>query len=154
MDLKAEHKAIVKIRANLSCGNCGRCGGFFGDPQQNQDRLTEAFNPIGAVQGQLVRLEARASEMLLAAFMLYLLPLIGLLIGLFAGRAAALAGGLTDSADGWGLGTGLVFMVLVFLLLRLQESRLAGSKRFKAVIVAVVNEEDIPDYARLPDATT
>jgi len=144
MELKGDNKAIVKIRANLSCRSCGSCGGFFGDPEKNQDRLAEAFNPIGAVKGQLVRLEARASEMLLAAFMLYLLPLFALLIGLFAGRAAALAGWLMGSADLWGLGTGLVFMVLVFLLLRLQERRLAGSKRFKAVIAAVVNEEDIP----------
>lgn len=152
MEVKGDHKAIVRIRATHSCDNCGRCGGFFGDPEKNRDRLAEVFNPIGASEGQFVRLEARASEMLLAAFMLYLLPLIALLIGLFAGRAAAMAGELTGSADVWGLGTGLFFMVLVFLLLRLQERRLAGSKRFKAVIAAVVNEEDMPDHVRLPAA--
>jgi len=144
MELKGDHQAIVMVRPNLSCSNCGRCGGFFGDPDKKQTFLTEVSNPIGATKGQLVRLEARASEMLLAAFMLYLLPLIALLIGLFAGRAAALAAQLPGSADMWGLGTGLVFMVFVFLLLRLQEKRLTAGKRFKAVIAAVVDEEDIP----------
>jgi hypothetical protein len=72
------------------------------------------------------------------------LPLIALLIGLFAGQAAALAVQLPGSADMWGLGTGLALMVLLFLLLHSQEKRLAGGKRFKAVIAAVVDEEDIP----------
>ncbi|MEW5921865.1 MAG: SoxR reducing system RseC family protein [Bacillota bacterium] len=150
VELKEHNKALVKVRHNLSCSNCGRCGGFFGDPEKNQYHLVEVFNPIGAAKGQLVRLEARASEMLMAAFLLYLLPLVALLVGLFAGRAVALAGGLAGSADMWGLGTGLIFMVLLFSLLRLQERRLAKGKRFKAVIAAVVSEEEIPEHARLP----
>ncbi len=150
MELKEENKAVVKVRPNLSCENCGRCGGFFGDPEQRQDQLVEVFNPIGAGKGQLVRLEARPTEVLLAAFMLYLLPLVALLVGLFAGRSVALSQGLSGSADIWGFLTGLVFMVLLFLVLRLHERNLAKGKRFKAVIAAVVSEEEIPEHARIP----
>lgn len=150
MDLKEENKAIVKVRPNLSCENCGRCGGFFGDPEKRQDQLVEVLNPIGAGKGQLVRLEARPTEVLMAAFMLYLLPLVALLIGLFAGRSVALSQGLSGSADIWGLVTGLVFMVLLFLVLRMHERNLAKGRRFKAVIAAVVSEDEIPEHARFP----
>lgn len=150
VELKEENKAVVKVRPTLSCENCGRCGGFFGDPEKKQDHLVEVLNPIGAGKGQLVRLEARPTEVLMAAFMLYLLPLVALLIGLFAGRSIALIQGLSGSADLWGLGTGLVFMVLLFFVLRLHERNLAKGRRFKAVITAVVKEEEIPEHARFP----
>lgn len=150
MELKEQSKAIVKVRPNLSCSNCGRCGGFFGDPEKDRDRLVEVYNPVGAAKGQLVRLEAKDAEMLLAAFLLYLLPLAALLAGLFAGRNIALVRGLTGSADMWGLGLGLILMAATFLMLRLQEKRLAKGKRFKAVIAAVVSEDEIPEHARLP----
>lgn len=150
VETAGNNKAIVKVRPNLSCENCGRCGGFFGDPEKNRDYTVEVLNPINASRGELVRLEARASEVLLAAFMMYLLPLIALLIGLFAGRYGAIALELTGSADVWGLGTGLVLMVLLFLVLRSQERRLARGRRFKAVIAAVVTEDEIPEHARIP----
>lgn len=152
VELKADDKAIVKVRPNLTCENCGRCGGFFGDPEKNQERMVEVLNPIGASKGQLVRLEARAREVLLAAFMMYLLPLIALLIGLFAGRGVAMNLGLAGNADMWGMITGLVLMVLMFMLLRRQERQLAKGKRFKASIVEVVTEEEIPEHARLAPA--
>ena len=150
MELKEQNKAVVKVRPNLSCENCGRCGGFFGDPEKNQDQLVEVFNPIGAGKGQLVRLEAKATEVLLAAFMLYLLPLFALVVGLFAGRSFVLSQGLAVNADMWGMLTGLVLMIIVFIVLRLNERRLAKGKRFKAVITAVVSEEDVPEHARIP----
>lgn len=150
IELKDKQKAIVRVRPNLSCENCGRCGGFFGDPEKNRDELVEVDNPIGAGKGELVRLEARATEVLLAAFMLYLLPLAALLVGLFAGRSIALSQGLTGSADMWGLITGFASMVVLFLVLRLNEKRLAKGKRFKAAIAEVVTEDEMPEHARIP----
>ena len=144
------NKALVRVRHNSACGNCGRCSGFLGDPEQNQYHLVEVLNPVGAGKGQFVRLETRSGDVLLAACLLYLVPLIALLIGLFIGRGAALYKGLAGSTDVWGLGTGLLFMALTFLLLHLQEKRLARGKRFKASITAVVSEEEIPEHARLP----
>ncbi len=150
IELKEDNKAVVKVRPSLSCENCGRCGGFFGDPEKRQEELVEVLNPIGAEKGQLVRLEARPAEVLLAAFMLYLLPLVALLIGLFAGRSVALALELAGNADVWGLSTGVVFMIVFFIMLRLHERRLSRGKRFKAAIAAVVREEEIPEHARIP----
>lgn len=149
VELKGDQRALVRVRQHLSCGSCGRCGGFFGDPGKRKDHLVEVLNPIGAKKGELVRLEARVSEMLLAAFLLYIVPLLGLLAGLFAGRSFALHWGVFGSPDLWGLLWGLVFMFFFYFLLRSQERHLARSRRFKAVITAVVEPGDIPEEARL-----
>ncbi len=152
VDLTSDKKALVKVRQHLSCENCGRCGAatFFGDPSKRKlENLVEVLNPIGAGRGELVRLEARASEMLLAAFLLYIVPLLALLGGLFGGRSIAISQELSGSPDLWGALIGLVVMVAVFLVLRAKDAQFASGTRFKAVITAVVDESEIPEEARL-----
>lgn len=145
IELSGTNKALVRVRKNSACENCGRCGGFFGDPGKRHEMLVEVINPIGAKAGELVRLEARAGEMLLAAFLLYFVPLIGLLIGLFIGRSWALYAELAINPDLFGIGVGLVFMAMVFFFLRLGEKRMSSGQRFKAVIAAVISEDEIPE---------
>jgi sigma-E factor negative regulatory protein RseC len=145
MELRDDKRALVKIRQHLSCGGCGRCAGFFGDPEENNHFLVEVFNPVGAQKGELVRLESRSSEIILAAFLLYLLPLAGLLVGIFGGRSLAVGRALSGSPDLWGLGFGLLFMVGIYFILRLQEKNLRRGKRFKATITSVVDEGEIPE---------
>ncbi len=146
VDLMGEQKALVRVRQHLSCAGCGKCGGsFFGDPSKRLENLVEVLNPIGAARGELVRLEARTSEMLLAAFLLYIVPLLGLLAGLFAGRHAAAAQGLPGNPDLWGAIVGFLLMVTIFLVLRAKDTQFARGRRFKAVITAVVDEADIPE---------
>lgn len=150
VDLTGEQKALVKVRQHLSCESCGRCGGsFFGDPSKRLESLVEVLNPIGAGKGELVRLEARPSEMLLAAFLLYIVPLLGLLAGLFVGRNIAISQGFSGSPDLWGAIIGLVLMTTIFLVLRAKDSQFSRGNRFKAIITAVVDESDIPEEARL-----
>jgi sigma-E factor negative regulatory protein RseC len=146
IELAGNDKALVRVRRNSACGSCGRCGGFFGDPEKRHEMLVEVNNPIGAKAGQLVRLEAKASEMLMAAFLLYFVPLVGLLLGLVTGRNWALKSLSTVNPDLFGLGIGLMVMVLVFLFLRIAEKRLTRGKRFKAVITAIVREEEMPEH--------
>lgn len=144
MELTGDNKALVKVRQHLSCGGCGRCAGFFGDPKERDHLLVEVNNPIGAQKGELVRLEAKAYEVILAAFLLYFVPLLGLLAGVFLGRGWAISRRLAGNPDLWGLFTGLILMVLIFLFLRVQEGKFKRGKRFKAMITSVVSEEEIP----------
>ena len=146
IELAGDDRALVRVRRNSACGSCGRCGGFFGDPEKNHEMLVEVNNPIGAKAGQLVRLEAKASEMLMAAVLLYFVPLMGLLLGLVVSRNWALRVLPTINADLFGIGIGLFTMVLVFFVLRLAERRITSGKRFKAVITAVIREEEIPEH--------
>ncbi|MGI6308841.1 MAG: SoxR reducing system RseC family protein [Dethiobacteria bacterium] len=144
MELVENNKALVKVQQHSACAGCGACKGFFGDPEKKGHLLVEVMNPIGAQKGEVVRLEARSQEILFAAFLLYLLPVLALLAGLFAGRGFAISRGLSVSPDLGGLALGLTAMVSVFLILRGQEKNFQAGKRFKAVITSVVSESEWP----------
>ncbi len=144
MKIMEKNKALVKVQQHQSCKGCGACKGFFGDPAQRGHLLVEVINPIGAQKGEIVRLETRSQEVLYAAFLLYLLPVFALLAGLFAGRSLVISRGLSMSPDLGGLALGLTGMVLVFFILRGQEKNFQAGKRFKAVITAVVSENEWP----------
>lgn len=140
LELVEDNKALVRVHQHSSCAGCGACMGFFGDPAEKGYLLVEVMNPVGAQKGEVVRLETRSQEILYAAFLLYILPVLALLAGLFAGRNLAISRGLAISPDLGGLALGLTVMVLVFLILRGQEKKFQADKRFKAVITAVVGK--------------
>jgi sigma-E factor negative regulatory protein RseC len=70
--------AKVKTSRHNDCENCGACPG-------NSAMVLEARNDIGARPGQRVAIEIREINMLQAAFIVYILPLIVVCIGIIAG---------------------------------------------------------------------
>jgi sigma-E factor negative regulatory protein RseC len=144
MEPSGDDKAIVKIRQNSACGKCGKCS-FIGDPATKGQMLVEAVNPIGAQSGQLVKIESKTADVLMAAVLLYIFPLIGLLAGLFGGRNWALNAMPATNADLFGLAVGLGCMVIVFFILRKGEVYFTRQKRFTTTITAIVSEDDIPE---------
>jgi len=146
IELMEDHRALVKIRQTSACETCGRCGGgmHLGDPDKRGEMVIEVNNPINAEVGQLVRLESRASEVLFAGFLLYVVPLLGLIAGLFLGRAVASPFLTPTNADLFGLILGLVFMALIYAFLRSKEYSFSRDERFKSDITAVVSEEEVP----------
>ncbi|MBM7624180.1 SoxR reducing system RseC family protein [Sporohalobacter salinus] len=74
-----DNLATVRIQRHGSCDKCGKCG-------ESNDIEVEAKNSIGAKEGDLVTIELRDSNVLGAALVVYLLPLINLFIGYFIGQ--------------------------------------------------------------------
>lgn len=72
------HMAKVKTSRHNDCENCGACPG-------NSALVLEARNDIGAKLGQRVAIEVKEINMLKAAFIVYILPLITVFIGVVAG---------------------------------------------------------------------
>jgi len=150
IETREDQKALVRVRKHLACGSCNRCGGIFGDPEKNREDVVEALNPIRAQKGDHVKMEMNPNEMLLAAFLLYIVPLIALLSGLFLGRNFAISAGLSGSPDLWGFLIGLLAMLLIFYFFRRQESRLSRGRRFKSVLTAVVDLTEVPEESGPP----
>lgn len=75
--------AEVKIIRSSSCGeNCASCGLCPG-----QTVLVEAINKADAAVGDTVIINMSDKKVLGAAFMVYIVPLIMLIIGYFSGNA-------------------------------------------------------------------
>lgn len=69
--------AVVKVMRASACGeNCAMCKGCT---QTNQ--TVKANNEIGAAIGDKVRLELSDQKVLLAAFFVYIMPLVMFIIG-------------------------------------------------------------------------
>ncbi|AKA70098.1 SoxR reducing system RseC family protein [Clostridium scatologenes] len=75
---------MAKIKANRhgDCSNCGACPG-------DKAMVVDAINTIGAKPGQHVSFEIKEVNMLKAAFVVYILPLISIFIGAVIGGFVA-----------------------------------------------------------------
>lgn len=75
---------IAKVKANRhgDCKNCGACPG-------DKAMVVDAINTIGAKPGQRVSFEIKEVNMLKAAFVVYILPLMSIFIGAVIGGFVA-----------------------------------------------------------------
>jgi len=138
-----EGAALVRVRRHSACRDCGRCGmGTAGG--EPVDPEIEVRNPIGAVVGEVVKISMDTRQLLAASFLMYLLPVLGLILGVALGQWAALEFDLAAGrgADLTGLGLGLILMALIYVFARRRGDRMAASARFKPVAVAVVEGKD------------
>lgn len=74
--------AKVKVARHSSCENCGSCPG-------NSAVVVDARNVAQAKPGQRVLIQIKEVNMLKAAFIVYMLPLIGIFGGTAAGSYLA-----------------------------------------------------------------
>ena len=86
--------AVIHIRESACSGDCHKCSGCGA---AKEAVIFTADNPIGAVAGDLVRVESSTAPVLKAAVVLYVLPLVlfflGYYLGTLPGSFGALGGG-------------------------------------------------------------
>lgn len=132
--------AVVCLQRHLSCENCGRCGGVL-SAEDRQEHYVEAFNPIRARSGQRVLIEMDDRQALFIAFMLYLVPLAGLVAGVMLGLKAAAGFGWAGHKELVAAGLGFALMALIYGGISIWDRRVKGSGRYRPVISALANEE-------------
>lgn len=136
---RAEYAKIQLVR-HTACGNCGAC--HLGDDQKEITLL--AKNDLKAGVGDLVEVTMATGSVLSAAFIAYIIPLMGLLLGLVLGQVM-FAG--SDSKDVLSAGMALLVMALVFLVIKLADKRLLKSDKYIAKISNVLqraHDEMVP----------
>jgi len=126
-------KATVALPPKESCGGCGKCS--LG--KEGKEMLIEAENPVGAEKGDRVAVEIPSRDPLLAAFIIFGLPLLGLLGGAALGYlffpADKPAGNLAAVA------LGLAGLAAVFLLVRRSERNRGAKKENRVRIVGILS---------------
>lgn len=84
---------VIHVRQSACSGDCHKCSGC-GAAQETI--LLTARNPIGAKPGELVNVEAKSAPVLLAAAVMYLMPMalffVGYVIGTLCLGKGTLAG--------------------------------------------------------------
>ena len=121
----------VKLVRHTACGNCGACQ--LGDEQK--DIMLVAKNSAGAKMGDLVEVTMATDSVLSAAFIMYVIPLAGLLIGLLIGQA------LFNGSDVYSALSGLVLMSLMFMMIKLNDKKFLNNYKYTAHILKVLQSE-------------
>ena len=140
VELKGRQLAVVLCQKQSACKHCPSSGACqIGD--DGKSMLVESFNQIGADVGDKVKVVTSTKHFLQSSFMLYIVPVIGLLIGAIVGQAIA------DNTD---IGIdppllaaliGVAFMVGTFLTIRVGTNSLKR-EIFMPKIVGLQAEPD------------
>lgn len=85
VELKGREIAVVICKRNSACDHCPSSGSCnVGDDSESM--LVDSFNAIGANVGDRVKVATSTKHFLQSSFMLYIVPIIGLLIGALIGQ--------------------------------------------------------------------
>jgi sigma-E factor negative regulatory protein RseC len=136
----ADDEAVVLVRRSSACEGCsarGVCHTFGG---AGKDARISVENRIGAHAGDEVEIGIEEGSLVLASFIVYILPIGALFLG------AALGGALSEyigiSKGGASAFMGLLALILGLVIIRLLDPYLKRKENLRPRIIKVVRGED------------
>jgi sigma-E factor negative regulatory protein RseC len=132
--------AVIRLQRHLTCESCGRCGIMSGS--NKREIIVEALNPLQAEAGRRVILETDDRQLLFISFILYLVPLGGLVAGIVLWLGIAGFFGLEGNQELAAAAAGFGLMAVVFFFIRLWDRRVKDDQKYKPIITGFINQED------------
>ncbi|AJG99650.1 siderophore-interacting protein [Clostridium beijerinckii] len=123
------NSARIKVGRHSDCKNCGACPG-------SESLILEANNKIGAKPGQRVILEIKETNVLRAAFIVFILPLIALFIGVMLGGFIGQYIGVNKFMFQV-IGGGVIFALSIVIVKHFDKASAANEKS-KPVIIRIL----------------
>ncbi len=121
--------AKVKLNRHGDCSNCGSCPG-------DNSMVMDVYNILYAKPGQRVAVELQDINMLKAAFIVYIMPLVAAALGAVAGTYAARFFG--GSAGLFGSIAGFLAFVLAIAYIKYFDKSM-GSEKKQPVIIRILS---------------
>ncbi|EHI99364.1 positive regulator of sigma E, RseC/MucC [Clostridium sp. DL-VIII] len=121
--------AKIRVGRHNDCKNCGACPG-------SDSIIINADNKIGAKPGQRVSFEVKETNVLSAAFIVFVLPLIALFIGV-------MVGGFLGQYIGVNIRMlqiigGIIALILAIIAVKIFDKAANKSKKSQPVIVRIL----------------
>ncbi|WP_026475771.1 SoxR reducing system RseC family protein [Alkaliphilus transvaalensis] len=129
--------AKVLMQRHSSCGDCHACK--MGD--ENTKLEIKVLNEAQAKVGEWVTVDMRDQDVLTAAFMVYVIPLLTLLFGVISGNFILNAMGIENFKDIFSALFGFGAMAISFIFLKRREGNLKMDKRFLPVASSILDNE-------------
>jgi len=118
VEIKNLQIAVVKCQRNSACDHCPSSGACnIGD--DGETMLIDAYNAVGAQLDDQVKIVTSTKHFLQSSFMLYIVPIIGLLVGALVGQTAAEQFSLGIDPSLFSAITAVIFLVITFFAIRL-----------------------------------
>ncbi|SDD72409.1 SoxR reducing system RseC family protein [Sporomusa acidovorans] len=123
--------AKVKASRHSDCENCGSCPG-------NTAIVVEALNSVDAKPGQRVAIEIREVNMLKAAFIVYMAPLLAAFAGALAGTYASSYIGMNSLIAS--IVGGVVFFTLAVWYVKHFDHMARNDERMRPVVASILSK--------------
>jgi sigma-E factor negative regulatory protein RseC len=125
--------AILKKSACEACAAAGVC-----HPQDADQSLMEATNPLGAVKGQKVKVVLAPQMYLKASIILYGVPMAALVGGAIVAKNLATRYAGEANSDLWAFIAGMASMFVSFIFIRMYNKKVEKTQQYKPVIVEIL----------------
>ncbi|MTK10811.1 MAG: SoxR reducing system RseC family protein [Clostridiaceae bacterium] len=122
--------AKVKSSRHGDCKNCGACPG-------DNATVLDVQNPLGAIPGQRVSFEMKETNMLKAAFIVYIMPLIAIFLGAVAGTWLGEKTG--QSIRIFQIGGGIVAFILSIIYVKIFDKSTQSDKTMIPIITRILS---------------
>ena len=140
VELKEHQVAVVICKRNSACDHCPSSGACtMGDDRETM--LVDAFNAVGARINDQVKIVTSTRHFLTSSFMLYIVPIIGLLIGALIGQAIGEKSDLGIDPSLLSALLAVAFLIVTFLAIRIGTRKLKREV-FMPRIVAIQAQPD------------
>lgn len=135
----SDGKAKVKMQRNAACGDCGAC-----HVSKSQMEMTlNVDNNINAQIDDEVELNIENVDFLSAVLIMYGIPLLALVLGIFAGYYGLMALGYKiDTSQAVSAVLGLGLMSLSFMYIKSKEKVIKNLKKYKPVMVRIISKKE------------
>ena len=127
--------AVVNIKRKSACGSCKACE--MGRSDAKEINIV-AKNEVGAEVNDNVNIIMDTPDVLKAAIIVYLIPLIALVAGV--GLGTVLAKSMNLPADWSGMIMGFLFIAVSYIYVRKQDKKLAETKKYEPIITEVLGK--------------
>lgn len=135
VDNKTAH---MKMQRHSACASCGKCA----TTSEKKDILVEVDNSVGAKVGDRVVVNMESVNVLKAASIVYLLPLVGLLVGTIATYSILQYLGNINNIEILSGIVGLVLMIVSFFVLNKNDSKFRDSREYIPIVNKIIVSQE------------
>ncbi len=129
--------AKVYIDRQAACGDCGACQ--IG--RDNLNMIINVENRAGAKIGDFVEIQLNTENFLTASFILYGIPLLGLIFGISIGYYGFKILGYSEkTSQVIAAVLGLLLLSLSYLIIKSNEFKIKEIKKFKPLLVKIIDK--------------
>jgi sigma-E factor negative regulatory protein RseC len=142
-----EEGIVVEVKPNGALirpdrtARCEGCVPQFCLSDQEGKLILEARDEVGVRVGQRVRVAIPDDALAWGGFVLYGLPLIGLVTGAVIGKTAAALLGWNAFSDGLAVVCSLLFMLGVFVWVKRYSRRIEKGQRLRPMVIQVLGSD-------------
>jgi sigma-E factor negative regulatory protein RseC len=131
--------AKIKMQKHSACASCGKCA----SSTDKKDIVVEVDNTIGAKVGDYVEVNMNSVDVIKAASIVYIVPLIALLGGTIASYSILNFINISFNKEILSAIIGVTLTALAYLFIKSKDSKLRESRQYIPVITKVIDKINI-----------